>query len=102
VVWRANAQVVGVAGKHVRVQGFAELVMEYIVSVQRFKRAALERLEEVGWEQNWSEVKLSVESEKKLGSRKLFENTFPTTHARRMSLRFGLASIQSFCFRKVD
>jgi hypothetical protein len=101
-VWRANAQVVGVAGRDARLQGFAELVTECIVSVQRFKRAALERLEEVGWEQNWTEVKLSVECEKELGSGNLFEDTFPTTYARRMSFRFGLASIQSFCFRKVD
>jgi uncharacterized protein YciW len=41
--------VVGVEGRDARLQAFAELVREYIVSVQRFKRAVLERLEEVGW-----------------------------------------------------
>jgi hypothetical protein len=91
-----------VVGRDARLKAFAELMRQYIVSVQLFKRAVLERLEDVGWEQNWTEIKLSVECEKKLGGGKLSEHIFPTTHARRISFRFGLASSQSFCFRKVD
>jgi hypothetical protein len=58
--------VVGVAGRDARLQVFAELVREYTVSVQRFMRVMLERLDEVGWEQKWTEVQLSVECEERL------------------------------------
>jgi hypothetical protein len=58
--------VVGLAERDARLQAFAELVREYTVSVQRFMRAMLERLDEVGWEQKWTEVQLSVECEKGL------------------------------------